>query len=234
MTSNSYNFDETENTIAKGKWQSHISDQLEKAKHLDEKGDYYWLARDFILIFGLNNYAEIARCLDKAFVNCIEAGIAASSLFPHFTYLPERNRRKDGTYINNTFDQNLVLVNFRLSFYGCYCLARAVKSSYPRLKKVDAVLYYFYQKVVKSNLFSLLTIGEKAEELFPVSKLKLRYGIPTHLEVKRRNYLGMKTIKVKRKCFVTQQQLEILDALDDWIVKRGGKMEDFDPKLSKV
>ena len=218
--------------------QDSIADKLENLKHLDENGDYYWFARDFILILGLKNYAEVVHCLDKAFVNCVEIGITPASLFPHLKYLPQRNLRKDKTYINKDLDKDFVFANFRLSFLGCYLLAREVKSCSPRSRShstnVDAVMYYFYKKVAKSNLISLLTNEEKVEELFPVSKLKLRYGIPTHLEVKRRNYLEIKPLKIKSKCFVTEEQLRILDALDDWIVKQGRKMEDFDPNSPNV
>jgi len=66
-------------------------------------------------------------------------------------------------------------------------------------------------------------------ELFPVAELRDRYGIGKQAELNRRKHLGIQPFKVEGTYYITGQQLKILDALDDWLTKQGGKMADFDP-----
>ena len=101
-----YNFDRTENPIA---------DKLEKLKYIDENGNEYWFARDFVRIFKYDTYSGITRALRKAVVNLLNDGETPASLSKHFQYAPEPNSNPETTY----FDEN-----FKLSCFACYNLAK--------------------------------------------------------------------------------------------------------------
>ena len=67
-------------------------------------------------------------------------------------------------------------------------------------------------------------------EIFPVARLRDRYGIGKQAELNRRKHLGIKPFKVEGNYYITEQQLKKLDALDHWVSQQGGKMADFDPQ----
>lgn len=65
-------------------------------------------------------------------------------------------------------------------------------------------------------------------EVFPVAQLRDRYSIGKQAEINRRKHLGIKPFKIENSYYITQQQLDTLDALHQWL-EQGGKMKDFDP-----
>jgi hypothetical protein len=69
-------------------------------------------------------------------------------------------------------------------------------------------------------------------ELFEVANLKERYKIGKQAEINRRKHLNIKPTKVQGTYYITDQQLELLDALDRWLTEKGGKMADFHPSLA--
>jgi len=69
-------------------------------------------------------------------------------------------------------------------------------------------------------------------DLFPVARLRERYGIGKQAEINRRKHLRIKTSKIEGSYYVTDKQLKLLDALDHWLTDMGGKMSDFDPQIA--
>ena len=63
--------------------------------------------------------------------------------------------------------------------------------------------------------------------LFPVKDLQDRYQIGMQAEINRRSHLGITTIKVDGSSYITQKDLELLDALDNFLKTPGAKMADF-------
>lgn len=68
------------------------------------------------------------------------------------------------------------------------------------------------------------------ESLYPVSKLKERYQIGKQAEINRRKHLKIKPLKKDGTNYITKEELDLLDSLDQYLKETGGKMSDFSPK----
>ncbi|MFB6276214.1 MAG: hypothetical protein ABEI32_08725 [Halothece sp.] len=68
-------------------------------------------------------------------------------------------------------------------------------------------------------------------EFYPVAQLRGRYGIGKQAEINRRKHLGIKPEKIDGISYITEQELNTLDLLDQWL-KDGNKMKDFDKSLA--
>jgi len=64
-------------------------------------------------------------------------------------------------------------------------------------------------------------------EIYPVAQLRGRYGIGKQAEINRRKHLGISPKKIEGIYYITEEELNTLDALDQWL-EQGGKMKDFD------
>ena len=66
-------------------------------------------------------------------------------------------------------------------------------------------------------------------DLFPVSELRPRYGIGKQTDINRRKHLGITPSKVNGSYYITNQELDLLDSLDEFLKTPGSKMADFSP-----
>jgi len=63
--------------------------------------------------------------------------------------------------------------------------------------------------------------------LFPVKDLQERYQIGKQADINRRSHLKISTIKVEGSYYIKQSDLDLLDALDNFLKTPGAKMADF-------
>lgn len=69
------------------------------------------------------------------------------------------------------------------------------------------------------------------DKYFPVNQLRERYSIGKQADINRRKHLGIKPVKVNGSFQITNQELELLDALDEYLKTPGAKMASFNPTM---
>jgi len=72
------------------------------------------------------------------------------------------------------------------------------------------------------------------ESLYPVSQLRERYQIGKQAEINRRKHLGIKPIKKDGINYITKEELDLLDSLNQYLKETGGKMSDFNPNSTSL
>ena len=73
----------------------------------------------------------------------------------------------------------------------------------------------------------------EVQNSFPVSELKDRYGISKQGIINRRKYLNISTYKIGNKSYITEDDLNLLDSLHQFLNKNPtASMQDFPQKQS--
>ena len=105
---------------------------FENIKHIDEKGNEYWLARELMKALEYTEYRKFLPVIDKAIISCINSD---QNLEDHIAHV--------GGMINTGKGARRKVEDYKLSRYACYLIAQNGDSR----KKVIALAqtYFAYQ-----------------------------------------------------------------------------------------
>ena len=124
---------------------------FEDIKHIDELGNEYWEAREFMLSLGYSKWGNFQKVIDKAKIAC---NISNNNVAEHFAdagkVLEVGNRAK------------ISVIDYHLSRYACYLI---VQNADPRKKPVALGQTYFAVQTRKMEItqeeYSRLSEDEK-------------------------------------------------------------------------
>jgi len=120
-------------------------------KHLDELGNEYWEAREFMLVLGYSKWGNFNKVIDKAKIAC---NISNNNVYEHFA--------DAGKVLEVGNKAKMKVTDFHLSRYACYLI---VQNADPRKKAVALGQTYFAVQTRKMEIiekdYSELTEDEK-------------------------------------------------------------------------
>ena len=124
---------------------------FEEIKHIDEKGNEYWKARELKDILEYTQWRRFNEVINRAMISCDKSGMVVSN---HFA--------KVGKMVNIGSGAKRNQVDYKLSRYACYLV---VQNSNPRKKTVALGQTYFAIQTRKMEIteeqFSKLSEDEK-------------------------------------------------------------------------
>ena len=107
-------------------------------KHLDELGNEYWEAREFMLVLGYSKWDNFSKVIDKAKIAC---NISNNNVFEHFA--------DAGKVLEVGNKAKMKVADYHLSRYACYLI---VQNADPRKKAVAMGQTYFAAQTRKQEL----------------------------------------------------------------------------------
>lgn len=123
---------------------------FESIKHIDEKGNEYWEARELGQILGYKEWRYFSIVIEKAQVACLQSNNNISANFGVYTKIV-----KTGVSTKEILD-------YKLSRYACYLI---VQNSNPKYDNVALGQTYFAIQTRKQELnekeYNLLSEDEK-------------------------------------------------------------------------
>ena len=124
---------------------------FEDIKHIDDKGNEYWEARELMTILEYSKWENFHKVINKAIIACSASG---NVVFEHFT---EFRKPITGGHGNVQF-----VINYKLSRYACYLI---VQNGNPKKEVIALGQTYFAIKTRKQELteeeYSKLTEDQK-------------------------------------------------------------------------
>ena len=124
---------------------------FEDIKHIDEKGNEYWYARELMIILEYSKWDNFHKVIKQAMTTCINSGIDIYEQFP-----------KVGKLSINVNGGKRIITDYKLSRYACYLIAQNGDS---RKNVIALAQTYFAIQTRKQELFekkySELTEDEK-------------------------------------------------------------------------
>lgn len=140
-------------------------------KHLDELGNEYWEAREFMLVLGYSKWGNFNKVIDKAKISC---NISNNNVSEHFA--------DAGKVLEVGNNAKMKVTDFHLSRYACYLI---VQNADPRKKAVALGQTYFavqtrrmeitqeeYSKLSEDEkrLYTRINVKNKNKYLFDTAK----------------------------------------------------------------
>lgn len=140
-------------------------------KHLDELGNEYWEAREFMLVLGYSKWGNFNKVIDKAKISC---NISNNNVSEHFA--------DAGKVLEVGNKAKMKVTDFHLSRYACYLI---VQNADPRKKTVALGQTYFavqtrrmeitqeeYSKLSEDEkrLYTRINVKNKNKYLFDTAK----------------------------------------------------------------
>ena len=140
-------------------------------KHLDELGNEYWEAREFMLVLGYSKWGNFSKVIDKAKIAC---NISNNNVFEHFA--------DAGKVLEVGNKAKMKVADYHLSRYACYLI---VQNADPRKKAVAMGQTYFavqtrrmeitqdeYSKLSEDEkrLYTRINVKNKNKYLFDTAK----------------------------------------------------------------
>jgi len=140
-------------------------------KHLDELGNEYWEAREFMLVLGYSKWGNFNKVIDKAKIAC---NISNNNVYEHFA--------DAGKVLEVGNKAKMKVTDFHLSRYACYLI---VQNADPRKKAVALGQTYFavqtrrmeinqeeYSKLSEDEkrLYTRINVKNKNKYLFDTAK----------------------------------------------------------------
>ena len=140
-------------------------------KHLDELGNEYWEAREFMLVLGYSKWGNFNKVIDKAKIAC---NISNNNVYEHFA--------DAGKVLEVGNQAKMKVTDFHLSRYACYLI---VQNADPRKKEVALGQTYFavqtrrmeitqeeYSKLSEDEkrLYTRINVKNKNKYLFDTAK----------------------------------------------------------------
>ncbi len=124
---------------------------FEDIKHIDEKGNEYWEARELMPLLEYSKWERFSNAINNAKKSCENSGYSVEEHFPGVGKLSKRNN-----------GANVKIKDYRLSRYACYLI---VQNGDSRKKAVALGQTYFAIQTRKQELsekeYSELTEDEK-------------------------------------------------------------------------
>ena len=119
---------------------------FESIKHIDEKGNEYWYARELMNALGYSKWERFSNALEKAKISCKQSGFSVNDHFPG-----------TGKMIIVAKGAKRKIKDYKLSRYACYLIAQNADS---RKKIVALAQTYFAVQTRRQEL-----LEEKYKEL---------------------------------------------------------------------
>ena len=120
---------------------------FEEIKHIDEQGNEYWEAREFMLVLGYSKWGNFSKVIDKAKIAC---NISNNNVFEHFA--------DAGKVLEVGNKAKMKVADYHLSRYACYLI---VQNADPRKKAVAMGQTYFAVQTRRMEI----TQDETAQEV---------------------------------------------------------------------
>ena len=111
---------------------------FEDIKHIDEKGNEYWEARELMPLLEYSKWERFSNAIDNAKKSCENSGYSVEEHFPGVGKLSKRNN-----------GANVKIKDYRLSRYACYLI---VQNGDSRKKAVALGQTYFAIQTRKQEL----------------------------------------------------------------------------------
>ena len=119
---------------------------FESIKHIDEKGNEYWYARELMNALGYSKWERFSNALEKSKISCKQSGFSVNDHFPG-----------TGKMIIVAKGAKRKIKDYKLSRYACYLIAQNADS---RKKIVALAQTYFAVQTRRQEL-----LEEKYKEL---------------------------------------------------------------------
>ncbi len=124
---------------------------FEEIKHIDEKGEEFWYARELMKVLHYSNWQNFQKIIDKAILACRNSGI---SEFEQFTGISKLSKRANNAEVE--------VKDYKLSRYACYLIAQ---NGDPRKEVIALAQTYFAVQTRKQEItekeYGLLSEDEK-------------------------------------------------------------------------
>ena len=130
---------------------SYTNENFESIKHIDEKGNEYWYARELMHVLGYKDWRYFDAVIEKAKIACKSSEMTD---IDHFV--------ADNKMVDIGSGAKREQKDYKLTRYACYLIAQ---NANPRLKIVALAQTYFAIQTRKQELtekeYSMLTEDEK-------------------------------------------------------------------------
>ena len=169
--------------------ESYKEKTFDDIKHLDELGNEYWEAREFMLSLGYSKWGNFHKVIDKAKIAC---NISNNNVDEHFA--------DAGKVLEVGNKAKMNVVDYHLSRYACYLI---VQNADPRKKPVALGQTYFavqtrkmeitqeeYSKLTEDEkrLYTRINVKNKNKYLFDTAK---NAGVTNYGKFNDYGYIGL-------------------------------------------
>lgn len=124
---------------------------FDNIKHIDEKGNEYWEARELMIILEYSKWENFRKVIKQAIIACVNSN---NSVFDHFPEVRKTIKMPKGA--------TKEIVDYKLSRYACYLI---VQNANPKKEPVSLGQTYFAIQTRKMELteeeYSKLSEDEK-------------------------------------------------------------------------